>query len=161
MATVQVTPDSDAVVSEIQIAAPPQRVFDALTDPKQVMTWWTTEECRIEGFTLDPRRGGKWTYDTASTHMNLNGVSKFHCEGEIIEYDPPRLLAYTWIANWHEEKSRRTVVRYDLTPEAGGTHIKVTHNGLANEPVCRKDYSGGWPGVLKDLKIFAEKTRRE
>jgi uncharacterized protein YndB with AHSA1/START domain len=157
MATVLITPDNDAIVSEIQIAAPPQRVFAALTDPKQVMSWWTNEECRIEGFTLEARRGGKWAYDTASTRMNLNGVSKFHCEGEIIEYDPPRLLAYTWIANWHEEKSRRTVVRYDLQPEAGGTRVKVTHSGLVNEPVCRKDYSGGWPGVLQDLKTFVEK----
>jgi uncharacterized protein YndB with AHSA1/START domain len=157
VATTIVTPDNDAVISEIQIAAPPQRVFNALVDAKQVMSWWTSEECRIEGFTLEPRLGGKWTYATTSTRLNVNGVSKFHCEGEIIEYDPPRLLAYTWIANWHDDKYCRTVVRYDLQAEAGGTRVKVTHGGLANEPVCCKDYSGGWPGVLKGLKHFLER----
>jgi uncharacterized protein YndB with AHSA1/START domain len=156
MATTIVTPDTDAIVSEIQIAAPAQRVFDALTDPKQVMTWWTNDECYIQGFALEPRRGGKWTYDTTSTRLSINGVSKFHCEGEIIEYDPPRLLAYTWIANWHDDKSRRTTVRYELTAEDGGTRLRVSHSGLANEAVARKDYSGGWPGVLRGLKNFVE-----
>jgi hypothetical protein len=38
-----------------------------------------------------------------------------------------------------------------------GTRVKVTHSGLAEEPEARKDYSGGWPGVVEFLKIFVEK----
>jgi hypothetical protein len=34
----------------------------------------------------------------------------------------------------------------------------VTHSGLAELPVARKDYSGGWPGVLQDLAKFVEKS---
>src|SRR5678816_4341717 len=40
MATVAITPDQDAVVAEIFVAAPPSRVFEAITDPKQVPQWW-------------------------------------------------------------------------------------------------------------------------
>jgi uncharacterized protein YndB with AHSA1/START domain len=36
----QITPNQDAVVTEIEIAAPPERVFQALTDPAQLMRWW-------------------------------------------------------------------------------------------------------------------------
>lgn len=150
------TPDNDAVVSEIHIAAPPDRVFQALIDPKQVMSWWTSPDCQIADFALEPRRGGKWRYDTHQSKLSVNGVSKFHCDGEVVEYDPPRILAYTWIANWHDDKSRRTVVRWELTPDAKGTRIKVTHSGLAQENLARKDYSGGWPGVLEQLKKFVE-----
>jgi uncharacterized protein YndB with AHSA1/START domain len=71
--------------------------------------------------------------------------------------DPPRLLVYTWVANWHDDKSLRTVVRWELTPHRGGTHVKVTHSGLAEEEAAGKDYSGGWPGVVEMLKAFAEK----
>jgi len=39
MATVFLTADQDAVVAEIEIAAPPQRVFAALTDPEQNKEW--------------------------------------------------------------------------------------------------------------------------
>src|SRR5512133_2377043 len=35
MATVGITPDQDAVTAEIFIAAPPERVFQAITDPAQ------------------------------------------------------------------------------------------------------------------------------
>jgi|SRR5271166_6065055 len=156
MATVVITPDQDAVVSEITIAAPPKRVFEALIDPKQVMQWWTGEQCQIEAFAMEPKVGGRWRYDTKQSTMNVNGVSKFHCEGEVLEYDPPRRLAYTWIGNWHEDRGQRTVVLWELAPVGSGTRIKITHSGLANLPAARKDYSGGWVGVMESLKKFIE-----
>jgi uncharacterized protein YndB with AHSA1/START domain len=45
MATAALTPDHDAVVAEIFVAAPPARVFKAITDPAQTAQWW--------GHTLD------------------------------------------------------------------------------------------------------------
>src|SRR5215468_1106262 len=157
MASITVTPDQDALVSEIHIAAAPQRVFKALIDPKQVLRWWTTPDCPIEDFSIDPCPGGRWRYDTKPTKNNVNGISKFHCEGEVLEFDPPRVLAYTWFANWHERPAQRTVVRWELAASRGGTLVRVTHSGLADLPVARKDYSGGWPGVVEQLKKFVEK----
>jgi uncharacterized protein YndB with AHSA1/START domain len=157
MANSIITHDQDAVVTEVQIGAPPERVFQALVDPKQVMSWWTSDECQIESFAMETKRGGRWSYDTKQGKLNVNGVSKFHCDGEVLEYDPPRLLSYSWIANWHDDKTKRTVVRWELTQKAGGTHVKVTHSGLATLPVARKDYSDGWVGVVEQLKNFVEK----
>src|SRR2546427_8425849 len=108
------SPDQDALITEIHMAVPPERVFQALTDPKQVMRWWTDESCPIESFTMEPKKGGRWTYDTVQSELNVNGVTKFHCEGEVLEYDPPHALAYTWLANWHDESTQRTVVRWEL-----------------------------------------------
>jgi len=156
MATTSVTPDQDAIVCEIHVAVPPERAFQALVDPRQVMKWWTSEQCQIESFALEQKRGGRWRYDTQQGTLNVNGVSKFHCDGEVLEYDPPRVLAYTWIANWHEDKKRRTLVRWELSAKGKGTQVKVTHSGLAQEPVARKDYSGGWPGVVEQLRQFVE-----
>lgn len=157
MATTQVTADQDAIVSEVHINAPAEKVFQALTDPKQLMKWWNSEECTTEFFEMDTRRGGQWRFGTKKSKLDVNGVNQFFCEGEVLEFDPPRLLAYTWIANWHGDKNRRTVVRWELTPTKDGTHAKVTHSGLAQEAVARKDYSGGWPGVVELLKKFVEK----
>jgi uncharacterized protein YndB with AHSA1/START domain len=156
MATAKITPDQDSVICELHIAAPPERVFQAITDPKQVMQWWTSEQCQIESFSLEPRRGGRWTYDTKQTEMNINGISKFHCDGEVLEFDPPRVVAFTWIATWHEVPAQRTVVRWELTPEGKGTRARVTHSGLAQLPASRKDYSQGWVGVIGQLKKFVE-----
>jgi uncharacterized protein YndB with AHSA1/START domain len=153
-----VTRDQDAIVSEIFVAAPPERVFQALLDPRQVCQWWTSDECPIESFALDARLGGRWSYDSSHGALTVNGVSRFHCEGEVLEFDPPRRLAYSWIANWHDEPSRRTVVRWELFPSAKGTLVKMTHSGLADLPKARQDYCGGWPGLVESLKNFVEKS---
>ncbi len=151
------TPDQDSVVTEIQIAAPPARIFQALTDAAQLKQWFTDPSCPIHLWEMDARPGGRYRYNTEAGTAVVNNVREFECHGEILEFDPPRLLAYTWFGNWHDDTSRRTVVRWDLTPQAGGTLVKVTHSGLANLPIARKDYSSGWVGVLDMLKKFTEK----
>jgi uncharacterized protein YndB with AHSA1/START domain len=148
---------NDAIVTEIQIAAPADRVFKALTDPAELARWFRNPECPVKQWEMDARPGGRYGYATEKGTVVVNGVSEFECHGEILEIDPPRLLVYSWIANWHEDKSLSTIVRWELTPDAAGTHVKVTHSGLAAEDAARKDYSGGWPGVMEMLKKFVER----
>jgi uncharacterized protein YndB with AHSA1/START domain len=152
-----VTPDLDALVTEIDIAAPAARVFQALTDPAQLKRWFTSPECPGKVWNMDARLGGKYDYATENGSIVVNGVSEFQCHGEILEIDPPRLLVYTWVANWHNDKQRETSVRWELESRGSGTHVKVTHSGLAQEKVAREDYRGGWPGVLEQLKKFSER----
>lgn len=159
MASTKVMPDQDSIVSEINIAAPPERVFQALSDAGQLKLWFTNPECPQKFWKMDARLGGRYSYATEQGSIVVNNVREFKCEGEIIEYDPPRVLAYTWIGNWHDQPGAKTVVRWELTPQAGATRVKVTHSGLAQLPVARKDYSGGWPGVVEGLKAFVE-TRK-
>ena len=158
MAPSIITPDLDSVVSEIDIAAPPERVFRALTDTGELMRWFTNESCPVKYWKMDARKGGSYSYATVqSTTVAVNGVNEFECGGEILEFDPPQLLVYTWVANWHLDKTRRTTVRWELESTAKGTHLKVTHSGLADEQAAREDYRGGWPGVVESLKKFVEK----
>lgn len=151
-----ITPDNDSVIAEVHIAAPADRVFRALTDESALIRWFNDPTCPVKFWKMDARPGGSYSYATEKGTVVVNNVSEFECHGEILEFDPPHLLAYTWIANWHDDKSRRTVVRWELTPDADGTLVKVTHSGLANEAASRKDYSSGWLGVLDALKKFAE-----
>jgi uncharacterized protein YndB with AHSA1/START domain len=134
-----ITPDRDAVVTEIEIAAPPARVFQALTDERALMSWFTNATCPVKFWKMDARPGGHYSYTTQQGTAVVNNFHEFECHGDILEFDPPR-----------------TVVRWELTPIAGGTHVKVTHAGLAQEQAARKDYAGGWPGVLAQLKKFTE-----
>lgn len=151
------TPDQDTLITDVHIAAPPERVFKAISDEQEQRIWWDKKDGNLRSWEMDARRGGKWRFSTNKTSMNINGISQFECSGEILEFDPPRVLAYTWIANWHGDKSRKTVVRWELSPKDGGTLVKVTHSGLAQEDVARKDYQGGWPGVVEQLKNYIEK----
>ena len=158
MPTAIVTPDLDAIVSEIDIAAPPERVFRALTDAAQQMQWWNNDVCKVSVFEMDARVGGKWRFVSADPtgKLEVNGVREFKAHGEIVELNPPRVLAYSWIANWHDKPELSSLVRWELTRAGTGTHVKVTHSGLSEQPIARKDYSGGWPGVLELLQKYCE-----
>lgn len=158
MSNAIITPDQDSIIAEIDIAAPPTRVFEALTDPDQLLRWFTDASCPVKFWRMDAQLGGGYIYATEKSNFLVNGVDELKCHGEITEIDPPRLLVYTWVANWHLDPQKKTAVRWELTPTATGTHVKVTHSGLAQEPAARKDYSGGWPGVVVKLKAFAERN---
>jgi len=147
----------DSVVAEIEIAAPPERVFQALTTGDELMRWWISPTCELETWKIDPRPGGRWQFKTGKSTRVINGVDTFEAHGEILEFSPPRMLVYTWIANWDDVPSQQTVVSWVLTRTKNGTHVKVTHSGLTKMPVARKDYAGGWIGVLDLLKKFTEK----
>jgi uncharacterized protein YndB with AHSA1/START domain len=150
-------PGQDSVVTEIHIAAPPERVFQAITQPGQLMRWFSDASCPLRLWELDARKGGRWRSANHPAAKSLNGVNEFRAGGEILEIDPPRLLVYTWHANWHDDPSLATIVRWELQSSNNGTQVKVTHSGLANEKVAREDYAGGWVGVLKYLKTFSER----
>jgi len=156
MTTTIITPDQDAIIAEIHISAPPERVFQAISNADELARWFTSPECPVKSWRMDSRVGGRFSYVTKKGSIVVNGISEFECHGEIVECDPPHVLAYTWIANWHDDAIRRTLVRWELTPSAEGTHVRVTHSGLGSLPVARKDYSGGWPAVVEQLKKFVE-----
>lgn len=141
----------DAVALEIEISAPPERVFRALSDPRELAVWWN-EEGLAEGsrWEFDARVGGRW-----KTSGTQKGMGDWETWGEIIEFDPPRVLAMTW----HErlDKPRpfgKTIVRYELEPTASGTRVRLTHSGFAAYREAYEDYSKGWRPVLGLLQRY-------
>jgi uncharacterized protein YndB with AHSA1/START domain len=157
MAKTIITPDRDAVVSEIEIAAPPERVFRALVNRDAALAWGNSEAFQITAWEMEARPGGRWRF--SSRQRSSDQVFDHH--GEVLEVDPPRVLAYTWFANWHSDPGHRTFVRWELTPTNAGTYVKLTHSGLAQLPEACMGYSQGWPGLLEALRNFSEKERKE
>ena len=147
MSTTGLGPGQDAVICETEIAALPERVFVALTDPKQLVAWWGQEpSVEIAKFEMDARPGGRWHFQwkpapgadhgAVGEQLRRNGAQEFEAHGEILECIPPRLLVWSWIANWHEHPTQPTVVRWELAPIPNGTRVRVTHSVLKTEPFC-------------------------
>ena len=164
MATATITPDQNTIIAEIFIAAPPARVFQAISDPAQLPKWWGHSDLyRVTKSTMDVRPGGKWRSDGVGTDGN-----SFYVEGEYLEVDPTRLLVHTWISSYGGPL--RTVVRWELEPtdvhglhasgpkKAGtGTLVKVRHEGFASAPDQAASHGDGWKRVLGWLEGFVEK----
>jgi len=150
MATMSITPDQDAIVSEIYIAAPPERVFEALVEPQHVLQWWGQAGVyRCTEFQSDLRAGGRWH------SAGIGGDSgHFTVSGEYLQVDVPRLLVYSWMASWTGDV--KTTVRWELERVEKGTLVRLRHSGLAAHPEVAQSYRG-WPRMLGWLKSFIEK----
>ncbi|HEV2468838.1 MAG TPA: SRPBCC domain-containing protein [Candidatus Sulfotelmatobacter sp.] len=164
MATATITPDQNTVLAEIFIAAPPARVFQAISDPNQLPKWWRQEGVyEVTKSTMDLRPGGKWR----SEGIGADGTT-FWVEGEYLEVDPPRRLVHTWVSSY---KGVDTVVYWDLEPEpinalhpsgpkksGTGTRVRLRQEGFAGNLESAKGHGEGWKRVLGWLQAFAERS---
>jgi uncharacterized protein YndB with AHSA1/START domain len=164
MATATITPDQNAVVAEIFIAAPPTRVFQAISDPNQLPQWWGQPGLyRVTKSTMDLRPGGKWRSDG----IGADGKA-FYVEGEYLEVDPPRLLVHTWIGSY--SGTMKTIVRWELVPHTvhglhpsgpkksgTGTLVRVRQEGFAGNLEFATSHGEGWKRVLGWLEGYLER----
>ena len=145
MTTISAT---QAIVKEITIDAPAERVFEALTNPEQRKQWWGSEgRFQTAHVESDLRVGGKWK-------MSGTGFGRpFTVIGEYRAIERPRVLAFTWLPSWQADSSE-TLVRFDLSEENGVTTVRVTHSGLTPEGA---EAHKGWAQILAWLRTFAER----
>jgi uncharacterized protein YndB with AHSA1/START domain len=162
MATATLTPDQNAVVAEIFIAAPPARVFQAISDPAQLPRWWGQDGVyHVTKSTMDVRPGGHWRSEGA-----IADGKTFYVEGEYLEVNPPHLLVHTWVSSYQTTK---TVVRWELEPQTisalhpggpkksgTGTRVRVTQEGFAGDLEDARNHGEGWKRVLGWLEAFVE-----
>jgi uncharacterized protein YndB with AHSA1/START domain len=146
----QISADGDAIVSEIDIGASADRVFQALIEPTQVLQWWGQAGVyRCTDFAADVRAGGKWH----SAGVGPDGRS-FLVSGRYLEVDPPRLLVHTWIASWTGDAE--TIVRWELESQDRRTRLRLRHSGLAKHPRIGESYRG-WPRMLRWIQALLER----
>jgi len=137
--SIDTAPGQD-VELEIEIAAPPERVFRALMDPAQVRIWMQAEAPEIDADR--DRYSYGWTRGTPPEEV---GPSR------IVEYVPDRLLVFDW--NWTDEAPGR--VRWELLPIASGTRLRLVHENfteLANVL--------GWSEALVEIRNLIESEGR-
>ena len=128
----------------IYIAATPEKVFEALTDAKMSERYWhgnyVVSDWRVGSpFALKLRRHDK------------------EVTGEVLEYDPPRRLAYTFhsaLAGHESEKPSR--VTFELEHQKDQVKLTIVHDRFESGSKVFESISLGWPLVLSSLKSFAE-----
>ncbi|HVC07233.1 MAG TPA: SRPBCC family protein [Solirubrobacterales bacterium] len=111
---------------------PPERVWRALTEPAEEMAWHPTP-ARFE-----PRTGGRVVYVPGGHIAELP-------DGEVTDYDPPRLLGYTWTADGAEFNH----LRFEIRPHDAGSVLILVHTFEDRLKAARD--SAGWHVCLANL----------
>src|SRR6185436_12403572 len=98
------------ILATVDIAAPPERVFRALTTD-EITRWWGSDELyRTTAYTADLRVGGRWR----SEGTGRDGTA-FAVEGEFLAIDAPRTLVQSWRPSW-DLAAGTTTVTFRLEP---------------------------------------------
>ena len=137
-------------MSVIEIAAPRERVWRALSDPAEVVQWMGCLRFRAEAghvFYLQPDRARRTAGDVTDA---------IACRIEIL--DRPRRLSFSW--GFPDVPD--TFVDIRLREISGGTHVRLVHSGWDQfEERETEEIRGGmgraWHSVaLPALKAVAE-----
>lgn len=128
---IEIAKESRTVVVEREIAAPPEKIWRALTEPHLIESWlMKTDFMLVLGrrFTLK----GQW--------------GSVDCK--VLEIEPNRKLAYSWDAMGLE-----STVTWTLTPTGAGTHLRMEQAGF--RPEQEQAYQGarfGWQKLIAALE---------
>jgi uncharacterized protein YndB with AHSA1/START domain len=124
--------------TSIEIAAPPQTVFEYLTT-NAGMTAWMGQYAD-----LDPRPGGLFATDIAGHAIR----------GRYIAVEPPTRIVISWgMVGSDDLPPGASTVEFHLTAVDGGTRVELTHSGLPE--VALPGHVDGWRHFLPRLAIAA------
>jgi uncharacterized protein YndB with AHSA1/START domain len=129
---------TEAFRTEIDIAAPPDRVFDFFVRP-EVLVRWMGDFAKLEA-----RDGGLFAVD-------INGVV---IRGTFVRVERPTLLEIAWGEAGNEDMppgSTRLVVRF--TAQGNRTRVELEHSGLGAREAPK--HAVGWPHFLDRLRVAA------
>jgi uncharacterized protein YndB with AHSA1/START domain len=141
-------PIPDRIERTIELAHPPQRVWEALTTAGGLGGWFGDRA------TIDLRPGG-----VAQVEWDM-GDKTHTAELTIVVVEPPSRFAWTWrIEGTPEGDPRRTYVEFTLTPAGAGTRLTVVESGFAQLPdefleAAYQGNSEGWQKELADLTAY-------
>jgi uncharacterized protein YndB with AHSA1/START domain len=128
--------------ASIDIAAPPEAVFDAWLDPTLAARFFAAGETDVAELEMDPREGGAF-------RLTMQGPNaRFEHEGRYVLIDRPRRLIFTWISDGTND--RLSLVTVTFTPIAAGVRVHVEHEGLLDAERAGR-HEDGWGTILAKL----------
>ncbi len=136
----------EAVLIERTFNAPPERIWKALTDVKEMRQWY------FDLKEFKPEVG--FEFEFVVEHKGM----KYHHLCKVTEVIPQKKLAYTWRYKGHEGDS---LVTFELFADGDKTRLKLTHEGLETFPktpsFARRSFMEGWTQIIgSSLKEFVE-----
>jgi uncharacterized protein YndB with AHSA1/START domain len=131
----------------IDIAASPERVWEALTTPDQISKWF---------FGVDTE--SDWQVGSTLIHRGEHQGKRYEDKGEILEFDPPKRFAHThWspISGQPDTPEHAQRVTWTLEPSDGGTTLTVDEDNLPSEQ-AKTISDQSWPQALEALRALVE-----
>ena len=130
-----------------EIKAPPERVWQALTDPAFTAHYW-----------YGTRLESDWKAGSPITFHKAEGMGPPDT-GTVIVADRPRKLAYAWVVNFPPLAGERASrVTFTLEPIGAGTKLTLVHDDFPEGSKVFAAMQNGWKQIIPGLKKMLEST---
>ena len=162
------TNDTDRIVKQTLLKAPLERVWRAISDPKQFGTWFGAE---FDGaFAPGARLTGRImpTQVDADVAQMQKPYAGMPFEVTIEKIEPMRLFSLRWHPNAVEpgtdySKEPTTLVEIELKEVEGGTQLTLTESGYDRIPLARraeafKSNEQGWEAQMQLIAKYLAQT---
>jgi uncharacterized protein YndB with AHSA1/START domain len=123
----------------VAVAAGPERAFEVFT--AEIGRWWPMATHSVLG-----EQASVAFEDGRLVERLGDEVSEW---GEVLEWDPPRLLRLTWRPGHPAGEATEVTVRF--RPDGVGTRVELEHSGWERHvrgQAAAESYGVGWPVVL-------------
>jgi uncharacterized protein YndB with AHSA1/START domain len=129
------------------IETTPEKLWQALTDPDFTERYWFNVRLRSD-----------WKVGSSFEMVRHDGsVSD---AGKVVEYDPPRRLAYTFVNLSDTYKNEPpALATFVLEPWGKLVKLTLTQEGFVEGGKFLQGISKGWPAILSGLKSLLETGR--
>jgi uncharacterized protein YndB with AHSA1/START domain len=147
---------SDSIIKTVEIAAPLDKVWDAIADHEKFGSWFRV--ALDQPFVVGQSSTG---------HMTYPGYEAYRWEARVVAIEPMTRFAYEWPATGGDKAlmesgvavAEWTLVEFVLKPTATGTQLTVTESGFDAVPEPRRsnvmrDNDGGWAEQVKNIKTY-------
>lgn len=142
---------TDCIERTVVIAAPPSRVWRALTDHREFGAWFRVD---LDGpFIVGETVRGRMTYP---------GYEGYPFEAKVEAMEPERRFAFSWVPGIPDLADEatdepRTLVEFRLRPSEAGTVLDVRESGFDQLPEARRasvlrDNAEGWTIQLDNIR---------
>ncbi len=126
-------------------AAPPARIFTALTEPSELAKWF------VEKAVFPAKEGATF---------RLTWRGGFTMKGKVLAFDPPSKLRLEWVDRLEGKQVYRTEVRFTLQKKGKGTLLSLVHRGFKSGKMWIALYGSiqsGWTFYLTNLRSVLER----
>jgi uncharacterized protein YndB with AHSA1/START domain len=122
-----------------------EKLWEALTSSEFSKRYWFNTELKTD-----------WKIGSPFA-LVMNGTTTD--VGEVLEFDRPRRLSYTFrhVLDDEMRNERPTKVVFNLEPHGKLVKLTLTHEGFAEGSKLLDGISKGWPAIMSSLKSLLER----
>ncbi len=134
-----------------------EKVWDAWTDPQQLVKWQHSPSGDSRTASVDLKEGGEWRIVMVDKNHGEGEEGEYHdipAGGKYIEIDKPNKLVFSWLWEGQNPETHTTTMTILLKKlEENKTELTLIQTGFPDQNMVN-EHTHGWTEILSLLEEY-------